>query len=115
MNNVIKLVPKHRSLSKISIEIMQDWKTWQKSYAKPYLEAMVTLDQITDVYMLDTAESVVLYFLSNATHWRGITARNIKLELKKIIKDLNNSVTLRQRADRNSCAVYGVEPPNEQR
>jgi hypothetical protein len=44
------------------------------------------LDSINDSYYLDSAKSIVAYFLSNAATWRGDKAREIKLELKKIIK-----------------------------
>ena len=47
---------------------------------------MQTLDSINDMYMFDSAKSVVIYFLSNATTWRGEIARNIKKELNKMLK-----------------------------
>jgi hypothetical protein len=47
---------------------------------------MGSLDEITDNYGQDSAESIVLYFLSNATTWRGETARRIKTELKGFVK-----------------------------
>jgi hypothetical protein len=72
-----------RALSTIASEIRQDWK---KVYfgAVPYLAAMSQLTHITDNYYADDAKSVVLYFLSNATTWRGETARRIKSELKAL-------------------------------
>ena len=78
----------HRSLSSIALEIRSDW---EKPYfgAVPYLEAMDSLDQITDQYYADDAESVVRYFLGNSTTWRGETARRIKAELKEILKGAN--------------------------
>jgi hypothetical protein len=33
---------------------------------------------------MDSAKSIVLYFLANANTWRGEKARAIKVELKKI-------------------------------
>jgi hypothetical protein len=61
-------------------------KAWPKPYfgAVPYLEAMQSLDRITDDYYADSGKSVVLYFLSNATTWRGDDARRIKAELKSL-------------------------------
>ena len=47
---------------------------------------MCALDRITDVYGYDSAESIVLYFLSNAKTWKGEHARRIKLELKSLLK-----------------------------
>ena len=74
-----------RSLSTIAIDIRRNWP---KPYfgAVPYLDAMAQLHAITDNYYYDSAESVVLYFLSNATTWRGEHARRIKAELKTIRK-----------------------------
>jgi hypothetical protein len=62
--------------------------TWPKVYfgAVPYLDAMGSLDSINDTYGYDDAKSVVLYFLSNATTWRGDDARRIKAELKSLAK-----------------------------
>jgi hypothetical protein len=74
-----------RSLSEISQEIK---KNWQKPYfgAVPYLNAMTTLDKITDNYGADSGKSVVRYFLANAQTWRGETARRIKKELNVMLK-----------------------------
>ena len=54
--------------------------------AKPYLSAMLSLDKITDKYMFDDADSIVRYFLANATTWRGEVARRIKKELNSMLK-----------------------------
>lgn len=72
-----------RPLYEIASEIRKDWK---KVYfgAVPYLDAMSTLDSINDNFMFDSGKSVVIYFLSNATTWRGETARRVKAELKKM-------------------------------
>jgi hypothetical protein len=63
-------------------------KTWPKPYfgAVPYLSAMQQLDTLANNYYEDTAQSVVLYFLSNATTWKGEDARRIKAELNAMIK-----------------------------
>jgi hypothetical protein len=37
-----------------------------------------------EMYGYDTGKSVVLYFLSNATSWRGEVARRVKAELKSM-------------------------------
>jgi hypothetical protein len=73
-----------RPLYEIAQEIQSDWK---KPYfgAVPYLEAMTTLNKITDKYYYDDAEEVVLYFLANAQTWRGETARRVKKELKEMV------------------------------
>jgi hypothetical protein len=54
--------------------------------ARPYLDAMHSLTNITDNYMYDSGKSVVLYFLSNAATWKGEAARRIKAELKAMAK-----------------------------
>jgi hypothetical protein len=63
---------------------------WPKPYfgAVPYIEAMQTIDSITDRYYDDSAESVVRYFLANAGTWRGEKAREIKAELNSILKQI---------------------------
>jgi hypothetical protein len=74
-----------RTLSTIAREIAQDW---QKPYfgAVPYLQAMFILDDINQTYCYDSGESIVRYFLNNATSWRGDTARRVKAELKGMLK-----------------------------
>lgn len=52
----------------------------------PYLNAMLTLQSHNDTFGCDSGRSIVLYFLSNATTWRGETARRIKAELKRRVK-----------------------------
>ncbi len=73
-----------RPLRDIAQEIYQDWRP-VSPYAKPYLEAMSTLSSIDDNYMMDSGRSVVAYFLSNASQWKGETAKRIKAELKKML------------------------------
>lgn len=74
-----------RSLSAIAAEIRS---VWPKPYfgAVPYLNAMASLDTVSDNYFYDSGESIVLYFLSNATYWRGADAKRIKAELKAMLK-----------------------------
>jgi hypothetical protein len=74
-----------RSIDTIARDISRDWT---KPYfgAAPYLDAMHSLQTIKDKYYYDDAESVVRYFLANATTWKGETARSIKAELKTLLK-----------------------------
>ena len=74
-----------RPLYAIAREIRKAW-TKVSPYAEPYLEAMESLDSINDNYYFDSGKSVVLYFLSNASTWRGEDARRIKAELKEMLK-----------------------------
>jgi len=73
-----------RPLHVIARDIQRDWL--KPNYAAvPYLDAMRSLDSISDRYYYDSADSVVRYFLSNATSWRGDKAREIKAELKAML------------------------------
>ena len=74
-----------RPIWQIAKEIRKDWKK-VSPYAKPYLDAMSELDSITDNYWFDSAKSVVLYFLSNASSWRGEVAKRVKDELRAMCK-----------------------------
>ena len=74
-----------RPLYEIAREIRKAW-TKVSPYAEPYLEAMESLNSINDNYYLDSGKSIVLYFLSNASTWRGEDARRIKAELKEMLK-----------------------------
>jgi len=74
----------NRPLSVIARDIKQHW---QNVYfgAVPYLEAMGRLNSIDDSYGHDSGQDVVMYFLSNATYWRGPDAKRIKAELKAML------------------------------
>ena len=74
-----------RPLERIASEIQSDWKNINYA-AVPYLDAMATMQSVQDDYGYDSGKSVVVYFLSNATTWRGETARRVKKELKALIK-----------------------------
>jgi hypothetical protein len=78
---------KNRNLSAIAADIRANWP---KVYfgAVPYLDAMGTLNSIKENYYADSGKSIVLYFLSNATTWKGEHARRIKSELKSILKSV---------------------------
>ena len=73
-----------RAISTIAREIVKDWGPKMYFGAKPYVNAMLQLNKITDKYGFDDGKSIVLYFLANASSWRGETARRIKAELKQI-------------------------------
>ena len=63
-------------------------RNWPKVYfgAVPYLDAMGSMDQITDTYGMDDGKSIVRYFMSNASTWRGPVAKVVKAELKRRLK-----------------------------
>jgi hypothetical protein len=74
-----------RSLSTIAREIRKEWGAKVNYAAKPYLEAMSSLDKVSDNYGYDDGKSIVLYFLSNASTFRGDAAKRIKAELKAMV------------------------------
>ena len=74
-----------RPLYEIARDIKKDWKNVYFG-AKPYLDAMATLDKVSDNYGWDSGRSIVNYFLANASTWRGDTAKRIKAELKAMVK-----------------------------
>jgi len=74
-----------RPLSTIAADIRTNWPQ-PSNYALPYLQAMSRLTSIHEAYGLDSAISVVAYFLANAATWRGPAARRIKQELREILR-----------------------------
>ena len=75
-----------RPIHEIARDIRKNWKNVYFG-AVPYLDAMRDLDSIKENYLYDSGESVVRYFLANATSWRGDVARSIKQELKDLLKE----------------------------
>lgn len=75
--------PRVRPLYEIAAEIRREWKNVNYA-AKPYLDAMSSLYNISDSYGYDSARSVVLYFLANAGAFRGEAAKRLKAELKAL-------------------------------
>jgi hypothetical protein len=73
------------SVSEIAHAIAKDWKNISP-YAKDYLNAMKEIRDINGAYYADSAKSVVLYFLANASTYRGENARAYKALLKEMIK-----------------------------
>ena len=78
-----------KSISDLASIISRDWRKQGKGVnfaAKPYLDAMFSMDFINDNYGQDSGKSIVTYFLGNATAWKGDVAKTVKLELKKRLK-----------------------------
>jgi len=75
-----------RLIYQIAKEIRADW-TKVNYGAEPYLEAMSSLNSINDKYYLDDAREMIMYFLSNASTWRGEKAREIKKELNQMLNN----------------------------
>ena len=60
-----------RKLYEIASEIRNDWGNKMYYGAKPYVQAMMCLGSVKDNYMLDSGDTIVRYFLANASTWRG--------------------------------------------
>lgn len=74
-----------RPLYEIAAEISENWGNKVYFGAVPYLGAMAHLSSVNDAHGYDSGDSVVRYFLANASTWRGETARRIKAELKGLL------------------------------
>lgn len=72
-----------RSISAIARDIRADWKKVNYA-AKPYLDAMLSIDSTRDSFGHDSGESIVRYFLCNASSYRGEKAKALKAELKTV-------------------------------
>lgn len=73
-----------RHICQIGKDIEKAWGDKVHFSAKPYLWTMRSLTTVGSVYGHDSAKSVVLYFLSNASTFRGEQARALKTELKDV-------------------------------
>ena len=75
----MQVTTEKKSVSQVAREIK---KNWLKPYfgAIPYLNAMLSQN-----YGFDGEKSIVLYFLSNASTYRGEIAKQHKKELKEIV------------------------------
>ena len=81
----VKVDKQKRPLYEIAKEIRQSWGSKVYFGAKTYIGIMATLNKITDKYMCDDAETIVRYFLANASTWKGDDAKRIKAELKSML------------------------------
>ena len=75
-----------RPIWAIADDVAATWKPRVHPFAAPYLNAMLSINSISDMCGADSAESVVRYFLANAQTWRGPDAKRIKAELNHMLK-----------------------------
>lgn len=68
----------------LAYAVQGDWQNVNFA-AKPYLDAMLSLNKVSDMYYQDPGEMIVAYFLSNASSWRGPVAKAVKAELRRRI------------------------------
>jgi len=71
-----------RPISSIAYDIHKEWGVKVNYAAKPYLSAMKGLNAVSDNYGFDNGRSIVLYFLGNASTFKGEAAKALKQELK---------------------------------
>lgn len=91
--------PPIRPLNKIAAEILCAWREEYKdkpqprfmTFAYPYVEAMLSLENPSETYGLESGDMIVAYALSNMIQWRGEKARQIKAELKNHLEIFNAS------------------------
>lgn len=74
----------NRAINEIAKEIQKIWGAKLYFGARPYLCAMLSLRDINDRYGMDDAKSIIVYFLANASTFRGDKAKSLKAELKNI-------------------------------
>lgn len=76
-----------RTFAQIARDIKAEWK---KPYfgAVPWLNALAHIESSNpyEAYYCEDAKSVAQYFLANASTFRGEKARQLKQELKELIK-----------------------------
>ena len=73
-----------RPIYAIAADIFNQWKVHYT--AAPYLNAMLSLQDKHSMYGADSADTIILYFLSNASSFRGGNAKALKAELKAHLK-----------------------------
>jgi hypothetical protein len=83
-NDLVELV-RQRKIYEVAAEIRKVWGAKVSPHAKPYLDAMFSLEDKNSKYICDGAIDIVQRFLGNAQGWRGEDAKRIKAELKSIV------------------------------
>lgn len=74
-----------RPIYQIAQDIKDAWKN-PSPYALAYLNPMLTLNSIEDHYFFDDAERIILCFLNEARSFKGEKAKELKQELKDLLK-----------------------------
>jgi hypothetical protein len=82
--NTVTVSLAHRPIHEVAREIRRTWGAKVNYAARPYLDAMMDLEKITDDYGADDGKSIIVYFLGNASSFRGEDAKRLKAELKAI-------------------------------
>jgi len=77
----------NRPIFEIAKDIKNEWGSKVYFGAAPYLDAMLFLSNRNDKYGFDDADSILRYFLSNASSFRGERAKQLKEEIIYILKE----------------------------
>lgn len=73
-------------ISAIAEIIKQDWKT-PHPWAASSLDFMLSIEDISEIYLDDTAVTIVQFFLENADTWQSPTAWAVKGKLTQLIRE----------------------------
>jgi hypothetical protein len=77
----------NRPIYEIAREIKNIWRTQGKGIyfgAASHLDALLSIDKPTDIYISESGKWIAAYFLANAATFKGEDAKRLKLELKKV-------------------------------
>ena len=74
-----------RPIREIAKEIKSLWHPVNYA-AQPYLDSMLEMDNADDTVGADDGHGIILYFLNNASGFKGADAKRIKAELKSLLK-----------------------------
>ncbi len=78
------------NISDLSRIISRDFRSQGKEVPYnlvPYLDALRQMDSADDVYGVESGKSIIAYALSNMASYKGPTARAVKAELKRRMKE----------------------------
>ena len=80
-----------RTISAIAGDIISAHREAGKNppYLSAYVKPMLYLERVEDYFGADDGEYVVIYALSNLSHWRHPRAKALKDELKMILHESN--------------------------
>lgn len=76
---------KGMTISDISRVVRKNWAK-PNFAAVPYIESMGHCETLESRYIAEDGATQVVYFLSNATTWRGDVAKLVKAELNRRLK-----------------------------
>jgi hypothetical protein len=92
------------SISDIADAIRKHWKSVNFA-ARPYLDAMQSMDSIKDNYGSDPGYMIVSYFLGNATQFKGPEAKAIKAELNRRLKSKSAKIVSANQGDQGMLKI----------